>query len=182
MIETARLLLRRPEAADWPAARDFFLSDRAAGIGGPLSLGRAWRAFAAEIGHWDILGCGMFAVTRKGEGRILALVGPWTPPDWPEPEVGWMILDPAAEGQGIAREAAEAALAHAFGSLGWATAVSYVGEGNARSRALAERLGAWIDPSAQAPEPPPGQAPALVYRHPRPEPARAPDLQAEGAA
>ncbi len=170
-LNTPRLALRRPEGRDWPAFRAFMLSDRAAAFGSHGHEGRAFRAFAAELGHWDIFGYGMFAVTRRGEDRILALVGPWTPPDFPEPEVGWMVLDAAVEGTGVAREAAEAALRHAFGPLGWTTVVSYIAEGNERSIRLAERLGARLDPDAAVPTPPPG-APAktvLVYRHPRPE-------------
>jgi RimJ/RimL family protein N-acetyltransferase len=106
-------------------------------------------------------------VTRRGEDRAVALVGPWTPPDWPEKEIGWMVLDAAAEGTGIAREAAEAALDHAWRVLRWDTVVSYIAEGNDRSVRLAERLGARLDPEAPGPEAV-GKT-VLVYRHPRPE-------------
>lgn len=167
MIETARLILRRPVPSDWEAFRDFMLSDRAAMFGSHGHVGRAFRAFAGELGHWEIFGFGMFAVTRRGEDRALALVGPWTPPDWPEKEIGWMVLSAEAEGKGIAREAAEAALGHAWRVLGWDTVVSYIAEGNDRSVRLAERLGARLDRGAPAPEAV-GKT-VLVYRHPRPE-------------
>jgi RimJ/RimL family protein N-acetyltransferase len=167
MIETARLHLRRPVPADWDAFRDFMMSDRATAFGSHGHEGRAFRAFASELGHWDIFGFGMFAVCRKGEGRPVALVGPWTPPDWPEKEVGWMVLDGAAEGTGIAREAAEAALGYVWRVLNWDTVVSYIAEGNDRSVRLAERLGARLDPAAPGPEAV-GRT-VLVYRHPRPE-------------
>ena len=163
-LVTDRLTLRAPDARDWPAWRDFMLSDRSSTISDTRDLGRIWRAFAAEIGHWQIFGYGMWAVARDAEAPALALVGPWTPPDWPEAEIGWMILDPAAEGTGIAAEAARAALDHAFGPLGWDTAVSYIAPGNDRSVALAERLGARLDPGATGPK-----DDTLVYRHPRPE-------------
>jgi RimJ/RimL family protein N-acetyltransferase len=168
-LETARLVLRAPEPRDWPAFRDFMLSDRATAFGSHGDIGRAFRSFAAELGHWDIFGYGMWAVTRRGEDRCLALVGPWTPPDWPEPEVGWMVLDAAAEGTGIAAEAARAAIAHAWGALNWPTVVSYIAPGNLRSIRLAERLGAVLDAFAPQPRP---EAPVLVYRHPRPEGVR----------
>jgi RimJ/RimL family protein N-acetyltransferase len=99
------------------------------------------------------------------------LVGPWSPPDWPEREIGWMVLAADAEGQGIAREAAQGVLRHIWSDLRWDTVVSYIVEGNARSVALAERLGAVLDPQALAPEAP-GKT-VLVYRHPRPEEAAA---------
>lgn len=167
VLQTARLTLRRPLPRDWEAFRDFMLSDRATMFGSHGHLGKAFRAFAGELGHWEIRGYGLFAVTRKGEDRAVALVGPWNPPDWPEAEVGWMVLDASVEGTGIAREAAEAALAHAWGTLGWPTVVSYILEGNDRSVRLAERLGARLDPEAPRPEAP-GKT-VLVYRHPRPE-------------
>jgi RimJ/RimL family protein N-acetyltransferase len=167
MIETARLLLRRPVPADWDAFRDFMMSDRAAIFGSHRNLGKAFRSFAAELGHWDIFGFGMFAVTRKGEDRAVALVGPWNPPEWPERELGWMVLDGASEGRGIATEAAQGALGHIWRDLRWPTVVSYIAEGNDRSVALAERLGARLDAQAEVPEVV-GQT-LLVYRHSRPE-------------
>ncbi|NAZ37963.1 GNAT family N-acetyltransferase [Rubellimicrobium sp. CFH 75288] len=170
MIETERLLLRRPAPGDWPAFRSFMLSGRAAGFGSHGHEGRAFRAFAAELGHWEIFGYGMWAVVPKGQDGAVALVGPWTPPDWPEPEVGWMILDPAWEGRGAAFEAATAAVAHAYGTLGWSTVVSYIAEGNARSEGLARRLGAVPDPGAPAPEA--SGRRLVVWRHPRPEERR----------
>ncbi len=168
-LVTARLTLRRPAPRDWDAARDFFMSDRAAGIGGPLTLGKSWRAFAAELGHWEILGYGMWTVTRTGEDRALGLIGPWTPAEWPETEIGWMIWDEASEGTGIATEAARATIDHAWRVLKWQTIVHYIGPDNVRSIRLAEKLGAVHDPDAPQPKP---ENPCLVYRQPRPADAR----------
>lgn len=166
-LDTANLVLRRPVGGDWPAARAFFMSDRAKGIGGPLSEGQAWRALAAEIGHWDIRGYGMWVVTRRGaEDQALGMIGPWYPADWPETEIGWMIWDEGIEGTGIATEAARAAILHAWTALGWGTIVSYIAPDNARSIRLAEKLGAVHDPDAPQPKP---DVPCLVYRHPKPE-------------
>lgn len=170
-LETVRLILRRPNGSDWPQARDFFTSDRATGIGGPLTLGKAWRSFAAEIGHWDILGYGMWAVTRRGDDTAVGLIGPWCPADWPETEIGWMIWADDLEGTGIATEAARAAIDHAWQVLGWSTAVSYIAPDNTRSIRLAERLGAVHDPDAPQPKP---ETPCLVYRHPAPNPQVSP--------
>lgn len=165
-LETARLILRPPAPRDWEAFRDFMMSDRSTAFGSHKDIGRAFRSFAAELGHWQIFGHGMWAVTWRGDDTARALIGPWTPPDWPEPEVGWMVLDPAAEGTGLATEAARAAITHAYAVLGWPTVVSYVGIGNTRSARLAEKLGAVLDPDAPQPKP---DAPLWVYRHPRPE-------------
>ena len=161
-LRTDRLILRRPTAGDWPAFRDFMISDRAIAFGGHKDLGKAWRTFASELGHWEIFGYGMWAVTRQSDDTALGLVGPWTPPDWPEKEIGWMILSDKAEGTGIATEAAKAAIAHAYDNLGWDTVVSYIAPGNTRSIRLAEKLGAVLDHAAKGPA-----ADTLVYRHPK---------------
>lgn len=167
-LQTGRLILRRPAPGDWPAFRDFMDSDRAVHFDMQGDVGRSFHAFAAELGHWDIFGYGMWAVTRRGDDTVLGLIGPWTPPDWPETEIGWMIFDAATEGTGIASEAARAALTHAFNVLGWQTAVSYIDPANTRSIALAEKLGAVRDPKAR----PPGKTPdSGVWRHPAPQTA-----------
>lgn len=166
MLHTQRLVLRRPAPRDWDGVRDFFMSDRSSGIGGPLSLGQAWRAFASELGHWEIHGFGMWAVTLRGEDTAVGLIGPWCPADWPETEIGWLLLSPDLEGTGIATEAARAAITHAWDVLGWQTIVSYIAPENSRSIRLAEKLGAVLDPAAPQPR---SDKPCLVYRHPRPE-------------
>jgi RimJ/RimL family protein N-acetyltransferase len=163
-LETERLILRKPKACDWDGFKTFAMSDRAIGIGGPHNLGKAWRSFAAEIGHWDMLGYGMFAVTQKGDDTAIGLVGPWAPADWPENELAWMVWG-NVEGKSVAYEAATATRDFVFHTLGWETAVSYVDEGLDRSAALAVRLGAHLDPNAKSPV----GKPSLVYRHPKPE-------------
>lgn len=167
ILKTDRLILRKPASQDIDTVVSFFLSERAAHVGGPYTLARAWRQFAAEVGHWDLLGFGMWAVTTQDSDDIIGLVGPWFPADWPETEIGWFMFE-GSEGKGYAFEAAQAAVAHAFGTLGWSTAVSYIAAENTRSIALAERLGATLDPDA--PQPTPGK-PCLVYRHPNPQEA-----------
>jgi RimJ/RimL family protein N-acetyltransferase len=164
-LRTARLTLRRPVPGDWDAFHAFMMSDRSTAFGSHRNLARAFRAFAAELGHWEIFGYGMWAVTAHDSDTALALIGPWTPPDWPEPEVGWMVLSAAAEGTGLATEAARAAIADAYGRLNWPTVVSYIAPDNARSIRLAERLGAVLDPAAPQPN---SDDPVLVYRHPKP--------------
>ncbi|UXU73899.1 MULTISPECIES: GNAT family N-acetyltransferase [unclassified Paracoccus (in: a-proteobacteria)] len=163
VLTTPRLVLRAPQAADWPVWRDFARSERAAWVGGPLRAeGQAWRAFGHIIGHWVLRGFGMFTVTERDSGAALGAVGPWFPDGWPEPELGWTLWDPAVEGRGIAQEAALAAREFAARKLGWTTAVSYILPANHRSAALARRLGATPDPAAAHP----GTEPCQVWRHP----------------
>ena len=164
ILRTKRLTLRRPAPRDQDAAVAFFQSDRAVGVGGPYDLGAAWRHFAYELGHWEIYNYGMWSVTLKDDDTILGLVGPWTPLDWPEPEIAWMIFE-GAEGKGIAFEAAKAAIDDVRTRLGWKDFVSYIKPDITRSIALAERLGANLDPTAKTPN----DFDCLVYRHPKPK-------------
>jgi RimJ/RimL family protein N-acetyltransferase len=165
VLETERLTLRAPGPQDLEGFRDFILSDRGAFVRSPdLDEGKIWRAYGHVIGHWVLRGFGSFVYCLKGTDRAIGHCGPWFPATWPEREIGWCVWDPAAEGKGYAFEAAQATVRHAFRDLGWDTAVSYIDPGNARSIALAERLGARPDPGARPQEP--GH---LVYRHPRPE-------------
>ncbi len=160
VLQTDRLTLRGPEAGDWPAFREFFATDRSAYTGGPKDEKQAWTLFAAEIGHWHLHGFGMWTVTL--DDTPIGLVGCWYPAGWPEKEIGWLIWD-GHEGHGYAQEAATATRAHCYGALAWTTAVSYIRADNARSIALAKRLGCTLDTDASHPNPD-----ALVYRHPAP--------------
>lgn len=170
VLETERLTLRAPQMSDWDRWWGFTQDDRARFVrgDGPPQLGKAWRAFAHVVGMWALRGYGSFVFCLRGSDDALGMTDPWHPMDWPERELGWTVWRPEAEGKGLAFEAAARARDFAFRDLGWETAVSYIDPGNARSIALAGRLGAVRDPQAEPPEPLAG-TPALVFRHPRPE-------------
>lgn len=164
ILETERLILRGPEAKDCEGFVDYFTSERSRYTGGRLNRREAWRLFGTEIGHWALRGFGMWSVTERGADDCVGMVGCWMPEGWPETELGW-ILWPDAEGRGIGYEAAIAARSCAYCQFGWTTAVSYIAFDNARSVALAERLGAKRDETAAFPK---EDQPCLVYRHPSP--------------
>jgi RimJ/RimL family protein N-acetyltransferase len=165
VLETARLRLRPPRAEDWAPCAAFLQSDRAGFVGGPMTEGLAWRAFATILGHWLIRGYGAFVLEEKATGRAVGKAGPWYPAGWPEPELGWALWLAEAEGRGLAAEAVARSRAFAYRELGWRTAVSYVDPLNARSAALASRLGCRVDPAAATP----GDDGCRVFRHPGPE-------------
>lgn len=167
ILTTQRLRLRAPVAGDWPFWRDFAVTERARFIRpAEFDDGKSWRAFGHIIGHWVMRGYGMFVFTRHDDDTSLGMVGPWCPAGWPEREIGWTVWSADAEGKGYAHEAVLTARAYAFDKLGWDTAVSYIDTRNARSIALAERLGAVLDPKAE--QPAFDGAACLVYRHPSP--------------
>ncbi|PWE27371.1 N-acetyltransferase [Pararhodobacter marinus] len=164
VLTTERLVLRAPEAADWPAFLAFMRDERSRFVRpDDLTEETAWRAFGHVIGHWVLRGYGQFILTAKGDGSALGAAGPWNPAGWPEPELGWTIWSPEAEGKSLAFEAVSAVRAYARGTLGWARPVSYIDTANARSQALARRLGCVVDARA----PVPGDEAALqAWRHP----------------
>ncbi|MEL6768531.1 MAG: GNAT family N-acetyltransferase [Pseudomonadota bacterium] len=163
-IETERLVLRAPAEADYAAWLAFNETDRTAFVGGRASPNTVWRGLATYLGHWALRGYGMWAVDLKETGEFCGNVGPWCPQGWPEPEIGWTLTG-NAEGKGIAREAALASRAYAYGTLGWTTAISLIDPQNVRSIALAQRLGAWWDGDFVHDE----YGTMGVWRHPGPD-------------
>ena len=163
-LETERLRLRAPTAADFEHEAAFMATPRSAGVGGPATRAATWRSFASVIGHWVLRGFGFWAVEEKATGKYCGHVGLWFPEDWPEPEIGWTVMD-HAEGRGIAHEAALASRTHAYGTLGWTTAISLIAPTNTRSQALAARLGA-VRESLFEHE---SYGPMEIWRHPVPE-------------
>ncbi|MCC1490978.1 GNAT family N-acetyltransferase [Cognatishimia sp. F0-27] len=161
ILETNRLRLRGHVMADLDALCDLFESDRARYMGGPVPRKEAWRWIASEVAMWDLMGHGAWGVETRG-GTFIGQVGLLKPPHFPETEIGWTVLA-TGEGQGFAAEAAAAALTWAWAE-GFETLVSYIHPDNARSIALATRLGAVHDPCAPLPA---GETSAetRVYRH-----------------
>lgn len=140
-VETENLILRAPQASDLPAYTRFCASPRSAGVGGPYNEWQAHERLAAIVGHWQLHGFGRWMVADKSNGELLGIVGLMHPPDWPEPEIAWSVFD-AAEGRGVAHEAAQRSRAYAYDTLGWTRVISCTAPDNFRSIALAERMGA----------------------------------------
>lgn len=105
VIETRRLLLRGPEAKDYPDFKATFSSYRSRFMGGPLNPYEAWMLYAAEIGHWQVRGFGMWMIHDKATEETYGMAGGWQPAGWPEREIAWIIW-PGAAGKGYALEAA----------------------------------------------------------------------------
>ena len=144
MLETARLLLRRPSAADlkpWTS----FLADPIATryIGGVLPPAGAWRNLCAFAGAWDIQGFSNFSIIEKASGRWIGRAGPWIPPEWHGAEIGWALARDA-QGKGYATEAATRCLRWVFDELEWSEAVHVIHRENVASIAVARRLGSTL--------------------------------------
>ncbi len=116
-------------------------------------------------------GFGLWALVGAAEGRLLGFTGLSVPgfsaPFTPAVEIGWRLRR-SAWGQGLATEAATAALDFGFGSAGLEEVVSFTSVGNTRSQAVMRRLGMTHDHGGdfQHPLVPPGHhlAPHLLFR------------------
>ncbi len=159
-LETERLVLRTPHIDDWPEYQRLMTSQRAQYMDGPYDDAGAWACFCQEIGKWPLVGFGGLMIDRQDNGRCLGSVAINVGPRDPEPELGWMLYE-GGEGQGYAFEAAVAMRDWGLGTGKLASLVSNIDPPNTRSRRLAERMGATLDPDAARLNPE-----TLVYRHP----------------
>ncbi|MDJ0821671.1 MAG: GNAT family N-acetyltransferase [Paracoccaceae bacterium] len=162
VLDTQRLQLRGPEPENYPDFKATFASYRSRFMGGPLNAYEAWMLYAAEIGHWEIRGFGMWMVHLRDTGETVGMAGGWFPAKWPEREIAWIIW-PDQAGKGYALEATHRVRRYFYEQGGWDTAVSYLDPKNLDSIRLAERLGAKKDHDASSVD-----GNDVCYRHPKP--------------
>ena len=150
MIETERLLLRKPRADDAPTSRlptPIPRRVRYIGDGSTATLTERRErdpALARPLGERGASGSSRSSVA--GTARVLGRAGfvRWDPETWEiggsETELGWML---AREhwGHGYATEAALALRDWALGERGLTRLISLVQHGNMRSFRVAEKLG-----------------------------------------
>ncbi len=144
-LVTERLILRPFEESDLDDYAEL-LGDpqvrRSLRLTGPPSRYDAWQSMSAWRGQWELRGSGQFALEERATGRFVGRAGLHRPerPDWPGLEVGW-ALHPRFWGQGYATEAGAESIAYAFEVMSVDAVVSVILPDNARSQAVAERLG-----------------------------------------
>ncbi|KHK91094.1 GNAT family N-acetyltransferase [Novosphingobium malaysiense] len=140
-IETDRLVLRGPQAEDYPVYRDFFADAQASGFyGGPLPADAAWRVLATDIGHWHLRGYGRWALVTKDGNETIGGCGLWWPKGYPRSELTWWVVT-AARRRGFALEASRAAVAFGYRELGWPLVETHMSDANHAARGLVEKLG-----------------------------------------
>lgn len=162
VLTTDRLTLRPPAMEDFEGFAAFVASPRSRFVGGPgRDRDAVWRAFAHLAGMWHLRGYGPFVILLDGEA--IGMAGPWRPIAIPEPEMSYTLWSGAHEGRGLMAEAAAEAVRWSWAAARLPSLVSYIDPANARSVALARRLGAALDPAAEPSEPG-----VRVYRHPAP--------------
>ena len=170
-LETERLILRdfRHDDLDALAAT---LGDIAVVrhlTGEPISREDSLRRLFMAVGQWPVIGMGMWAVERKSDARLVGHVGffdmerDMVPSIRGLPEMGW-IFDTSVHGQGIAREACEAALAWLEAEHGPIEVPAIISPDNIPSLKLAEKLGFVREADGVY-----KGEPIAVVRRPRPE-------------
>jgi RimJ/RimL family protein N-acetyltransferase len=144
LIETPRLILRGWRAGDFaPYAAMMADADTARFItrrGQPLEAPQVWSEMAFLVGHWQLLGHGMFVVEERATGAFVGRIGPLAPEGWPGFEIAWGLA-PFARGKGCAAEAARAAIDWSFRTFDLDRIVSIIHPRNVASQRVAERVG-----------------------------------------
>lgn len=161
-LTTERLTLRAPTLADFDAFAAIACGPRGVGMGGPMTRHQAWYDFASMIGCWLLRGHGLWSVEESASGTHLGFVVIGFEPGDEHHELGFMFSQ-AAEGTGVASEAARAARDYAQSTLNVPVLDSYIFPGNQRSIALAKRLGAQYVGDVSYPE---DDEPSCIYRYP----------------
>ncbi|MFT3769573.1 MAG: GNAT family N-acetyltransferase [Minicystis sp.] len=150
-IRTQRLLLRRWLPADRAPFAVINADPRVTEhLPGPLSRAQSDALVERIEAHFEQRGFGLWAVEIEGFTPCAGFVGLSVPRFearfTPCVEVGWRL---GAEhwGHGYATEAARAAVAFGFETLGLAEIVSFTVPANLRSRRVMERIGMTRDPA-----------------------------------
>jgi RimJ/RimL family protein N-acetyltransferase len=175
LLQTERLVLRKPVPADAEAVRRYSADPEVMRFitMAPEGHADADEVVARWVARWEANGFGQLVVVSREDGGFLGRTGllVWDRADWtqstireaadPEIELGWTF---AREhwGRGYATEAAIAARAWAFDTIGVERLISIVNPLNTRSVRVVERLGAeLVETVTMAGEP------ADVWLHPR---------------
>ena len=110
-----------------------------------LSSEDVWFRLLRDIGHWDALGRGNWAIRETSTGALVGSVGVLDfhriiEPAIDAPELGWGVA-PRFQGKGLAFEALSAALAWCDDTLNAPRTICMISPDNAPSHALAARGG-----------------------------------------
>ncbi|MDE4132606.1 GNAT family N-acetyltransferase [Phaeobacter sp. QD34_3] len=148
ILETERLILRPHRVEDFPDVAalwaDPVVVRHISGV--PSTPEASWSRLLRNMGHWQAMGYGYWAVTERSTGDFLGEVGfsdfkrEIDPPLAVIPEAGW-VLATHAHGRGIAGEAVTAMHDWADAAKDWAETVCLFDPAHAVSQKVALKLG-----------------------------------------
>jgi RimJ/RimL family protein N-acetyltransferase len=143
-ITTPRLVLRQWRADDVRGLTDILSHpDVATWLGHPRPSDVA-ATIERYSRHWDSRGFGRFAIEDRVTGDLVGRVGLMRQEEWRETpdkvEIGWTIARPLW-GEGLATEAALAAMADGFERVGLDLLLSWTQPHNRASRRVMEKCG-----------------------------------------
>jgi RimJ/RimL family protein N-acetyltransferase len=139
-LQTERLVLREYRREDFDAFAAHLADPASAAHLVPADRQAAWRIFCSQAGMWLIHGAGWWAVEETESGRLVGNVGAFFREESTVMELGWNSYR-AFWGQGFAREAAAAALRHAFEVRGEPRVRALIASANESSVRVARHLG-----------------------------------------
>jgi RimJ/RimL family protein N-acetyltransferase len=146
-IDTERLTLRGHRIEDFdelvalwadPVVTKF--------IGGkPFTREETWARFLRNVGHWEVMGYGFWAVRERAGNRYVGDVGIGEfkremEPAITDPELGWSLAS-WAHGKGFATEAVRAVIEWGTVRFGGRRMVCGIADGNLASIRVAEKCG-----------------------------------------
>ena len=147
VLTTARMTLTPVAVSDFDDLKAIWADEgfTRAITGRALSAEEVWFRLLRDLGHWQAMGHGNWSMRLTATGDYVGSVGVLNylrhlEPAFDAPELGWGTAT-AFQGQGLAREGLEAALAWADTVLGAARTVCMINPDNAPSLKLAERVG-----------------------------------------
>jgi ribosomal-protein-alanine N-acetyltransferase len=142
-LETERLSLCPWESGDWTAFRPIATDPEVMRYitgGEPWLDGQIQEFVDRQIDCQRRRGFCLWKLISKADGRLVGFCGlqPWRDSD--EIEIGWWLARDCW-GQGLATEAATAALRHGFDAAGLKRLIAVIHKSNSRSRRVAQKLG-----------------------------------------
>jgi RimJ/RimL family protein N-acetyltransferase len=145
-LETEHLILKQYTLEDFPALKECWATPEMVKINGgeKPTAETVWARLLRDIGHWQMLGYGYWAVFEKSTNRYAGSFGFMNAhreitPALEYPEAGWTLM-PEVRGKGYAVEALGAILQWADETFS-SPVCCIIDEENKRSNYLAERFG-----------------------------------------
>ena len=146
-LETQRLVLREHRLLDFPYLEKIWADPKVVEhiTGEPSTSQQSWTRFLTYVGHWPVMGFGIWAVEEKSTASYIGHLGfanfqRGLEKIGDKPEAGW-VLSSHVHGKGYATEGMTAALKWAQDGLPSKEIACIINVGNVASIRVAEKCG-----------------------------------------